>query len=96
MSLNAAYYALSFNPRVIAFLGVDMIYNKDNNGNTHCYGIGSPDPLTRLGEKNLDLFIERFDKVAKKNGVELYNLSPVEQPSRLPFQRYDIDKLKEL
>ena len=96
MSMNAAYYALSLNPRVIAFLGVDMTYNKDNNGNTHCYGIGSPDPLTRLGEKNLDLFIERFDKVAKKNGVELYNLSPVEQPSRLPFQRHDIDKLKEL
>ena len=89
MSMNAGYYALSMHPEEIAFLGVDMVYNKQ--GNNHFYGNGSPDPL-RLGEDNLDKFIKRFDETARSRGVKLWNLSPKSQESRLPFARLQLNK----
>ena len=91
MAMDAAYYALTLEPEVIAFLGTDMTYTPDAQGNTHFYGKGGPDPL-RLGVENLKRFVATFAKRAKEQGVRLFNFSPASRESLLTYDRYDTTK----
>lgn len=91
MMFNAAYYAIAKGAKNIGFLGCDMHYPA--SGNTHFYGTGTPDPL-RLGENNLMMYLNRLQSIADNHSINLYNFSPQEQVSMLPFQRAGIIKSK--
>lgn len=98
--LNASYFALSLYPREIFYLGADMNYKADADGNTHIYGkgldikkYGKPDPeraveLHGNGDPNylIDLY-HRFGTVARTRKIRLWNLS-VDPESRLPYPKY--------
>lgn len=86
MIFNAAYYALSLDPGIIAFLGCDLYYAPQ--GDTHFYGKGGPDPL-RLGVDNLLSYLYRLKEKAAIQKVKMYNASKAEK-SMLPFQRINI------
>lgn len=90
MIFNAAYYAMSMSPGIIAFLGCDLYYPPGEQ--THFYGKGNPDPL-RLGIDNLLGFLYRLKEKARQNNIELYNLSK-EEKSMLPFKRINVSKRK--
>lgn len=85
MALNTGYWALhALRPRVMAFLGCDMVYPP--GGNTHFYGTGAADPLRGdvtlrdLRAKSARLFL-----LAARQGCACVNLSHL--PSRLMFPR---------
>jgi hypothetical protein len=98
ITLNASYWVLDqLSPSQIYYLGADMIYNPDQNGNTHFYGTGrdiqkygtsDPDIMVRLHSKGDVNYLEniylRFMKIANENGCELHNLSS-NQNTRLPY-----------
>jgi hypothetical protein len=98
--LNTSYWVLeNLNPEVIYYLGADMNYKPDKNGNTHFYGIGydikkygKPDPdimveLNSKGDINylFNLYM-RFYNIAKSKNIDVYNLSNVDN-SRLPYPK---------
>ena len=100
ITLCAGYYALyMLKPQVIGFLGADMNYTPDKEGNTHIYGLGNdikkrgiPDPDRMVnqyskGNPNYlsDIYMRMFD-VAKRDGCDVYNLSSVED-TRLPYPK---------
>ena len=100
ITLCAAYYALyMLKPQVIGFLGADMNYTPDKEGNTHIYGLGNdikkrgiPDPdrmVTQYSKGNpnylSDIYMRMFD-IAKRDGCDVYNLSSVED-TRLPYPK---------
>lgn len=98
--LNASYWALDIlKPKYIYYLGADMNYTPDENGNTHIYGIGNDlkknkisDPdlmIKKYGNGDEDFLTKiynRFYNIAKKNSTEVYNLSKDIQ-TRLPFPK---------
>lgn len=85
MAFTAGYWALhALRPRVLAFLGCDMVY--PSKGPTHYYGTGSADPLRAdvtlqdLGAKSARLAV-----LAAAQGCACVNLS--EDESQLLFPR---------
>jgi hypothetical protein len=100
ITLCASYYAIhTIKPTVIGYLGADMNYEPDKNGDTHIYGLGDdikrnniPDP-DRMVEKygtNDPNYLEniylRFGNIAKENGCDVVNFSS-EPNSRLPYRK---------
>lgn len=85
MAFTAAYWALdALKPRVLAFYGCDMVYPE--NGPTHFYGTGRPDPLRRdISLRNLEAKSARLMVLAASVGCACVNLSRA--PSRLVFPR---------
>ena len=91
MSFTAGYWALgALKPDVIAYLGCDMIYPNQKEGQTHFYGTGRADPLRKdVTLQSLEAKSARFFAFAKSNHCKVFNLS--EQPkSRLLFPKIPI------
>jgi hypothetical protein len=91
MAFTAAYWALDhYRPRVIAVMGCDMTYA--DQGPTHFYGTGTPDPLRAdISLRNLSAKSARLQIMAAQQGCAMVNLS--QAPSRLVFARCDLDAL---
>jgi hypothetical protein len=92
MAFTAGYWALhALRPRVLAFLGCDMVYPV--TGPTHFYGTGAADPLRPdptlqdLGAKSA-----RLGLLAARQGCACVNLS--RGPSELVFPRADLRRLR--
>lgn len=100
ITLCAGYYSLyKLKPSVIGFLGADMNYTPDKEGNTHIYGLGNdikkrgiPDPDRMVqqyakGNQNYlsDIYM-RFHSIAQENKCDVYNFSSVED-TRLPYPK---------
>jgi hypothetical protein len=99
ITLQAAYWALRHKPKVIAFLGADMNYTPNENGDTHIYGVGydiqrngisDPDRLINLDGNGDPLHLRRiflrFETIAYERGCRVYNLSHTIE-TRLPYER---------
>ena len=88
MAFTAAYWALDhYRPRVIAVLGCDMTYS--DQGPTHFYGTGAPDPLRDdVSLRNLSAKSARLQIIAAQQGCTMVNLSREE--SRLVFPRAEV------
>lgn len=107
ITLCAGYYALhTLKPNVIGFLGADMNYTPDKDGNTHIYGVGYdikergiPDPdrmvnqYAKDNENYLTDIYMRFHSVASENGCDVYNFSSIED-TRLPYPKSSPGKFK--
>ena len=80
MAYTAAYWALdALRPRVLAVFGCDMHYPP---GQTHFYGVGSPDPLRAdITLRSLEAKSVRLMVMAAAQGCAVVNLSA--GPSRL-------------
>ncbi|MGC1497804.1 MAG: hypothetical protein WA790_18515 [Sulfitobacter sp.] len=92
MAFTTAYWALAaLRPKVMAFMGCDMVYPSD--GPTHFYGTGTPDPLRKditlsdLGAKSARLAI-----IAAEQDCACVNLS--KDASALLFPRAEPDQLR--
>lgn len=85
MAFTAAYWALgALKPAVIAMIGCDMTYAQ--NGPTHFYGRGSPDPLRDdITLRSLPAKSARLETLAACNNCAMVNLSTA--PSQLTFPR---------
>ncbi len=85
MAYTAAYWALhALRPRVMAFLGCDMVYPA--TGQTHFYGTGTADPLRQeITLRDLGAKSARLALIAAGQGCACVNLSRGE--SRLVFDR---------
>ncbi|MCC7249092.1 MAG: hypothetical protein IT473_10770 [Lysobacter sp.] len=92
MAFTASYWALkALLPRVIAYLGCDMIYPA--NKQTHFYGTGAADPLrSDVTLRSLEAKSARLLALAARQGCALINLS--RGPSRLVFPRADLQGLR--
>jgi hypothetical protein len=93
MAFTAGYFALGhYKPKVLAFLGCDMVY--DNSKNTHFYGNGSPDPLRDdITLRDLEAKSMRLQILAAQQGCSVVNLS--KEPSRLTFPRVELNSVHE-
>lgn len=91
MAFTAGYWALAtYRPKVIAYLGCDMVYPK--TANTHFYGKGSPDPLRDdVTLQSLEGKSARLMVMGALQGCAFVNLSQDE--SRLVFPRARWDRL---
>jgi hypothetical protein len=91
MSFTAGYWALgALKPRVLAYLGCDMVY--PDTGPTHFYGTGTADPLRDdISLRNLEAKSARLMLLAAAQGCACVNLSDDE--SRLVFPRATLDSL---
>jgi len=87
MAFTAGYWTLAAKaPRVIAFMGCDMVYPKTKA--THFYGTGAPDPLREdITLRNLEAKSARLRIIAARRGCAVVNLSKDE--SRLLLPRAD-------
>lgn len=85
MAFTAGYWALAaLRPRVLAFLGCDMVYPAV--GNTHFYGTGTADPLrVDITLRSLPAKSARLQVLAAMTGCACVNLSTAD--SRLVFPR---------
>ena len=85
MAFTAAYWVLDvLRPRVMAFMGCDMVY--PDKGQTHFYGKGAADPLREdISLRDLEAKSARLGLLAASGGCACVNLSP--DPSRLVFPR---------
>ena len=86
MAFTAGYWALeALRPRVLAFLGCDMVYA--SSGASHFYGRGAPDPLREDPTlQSLEAKSARLMMIAASIGCAVVNLS-VAPTSRLVFPR---------
>jgi hypothetical protein len=91
MAFTAAYWALhALRPKVMAFLGCDMVYPK--TGATHFYGTGTADPLRAdVTLRDLGAKAARLELIAASEGCACVNLS--RGPSVLPFERARPERL---
>ena len=91
MAYTAAYWVLhAHRPKVIAFLGCDMVYTP--SGKTHFYGNGTADPLRDdISLRSLGAKSARLMALAALQGCALLNLST--QESRLIFKRATPDSI---
>ena len=91
MAFTASYWALhALRPRVIAYLGCDMVYPAA--GPTHFYGTGTADPLRHdISLRSLEAKSARLQILAAQQGCALVNLG--DGPSRLVFPRADLADL---
>ena len=94
MAFTAGYWALhALRPRVIAYLGCDMVYPR--RGPTHFYGTGTADPLRPdITLQSLRAKAARLQITAARQGCHVVNLS--RDPSRLVFPRADASDLRAL
>lgn len=85
MAYTTAYWALAaLRPRVMAFMGCDMVYPA--KGPTHFYGTGAPDPLREdISLRDLGAKSARLALIAAECGCACVNLS--EDDSSLLFPR---------
>lgn len=92
MAFTAGYWALAtLKPRVMAFLGCDMIYAK--GGKTHFYGRGAADPLRDDPSlRNLEAKSARLMLHAAQRGCACVRLS--NGKSRLMFPSSDLSQLQ--
>lgn len=92
MAFTAGYWALhALRPRILAFLGCDMIY--PNSGPTHFYGNGAADPLRAdITLQDLGAKSARLGLMAAAQGCACVNLSTEE--SQLLFQRARASELR--
>jgi hypothetical protein len=83
MAYTAAYWALdALRPRVLAFMGCDMVY--PTAGNTHFYGAGTADPLRPdISLRDLGAKSARLALIAAGQGCACVNLSDAAQSSLL-------------
>jgi hypothetical protein len=101
ITLCASYYSLwKYKPDVMGFLGCDMNYTPDADGNTHIYGVGSdikkrgiPDPDRMVaqyakGNENYlnDLYMRLVSEAESWSNCKVYNLSSVTD-TRLPYNK---------
>ena len=75
MAFTAGYWALeALRPRVLAFLGCDMVYAA--SGASHFYGRGTPDPLREDPTlQSLEAKSARLMMIAASMGCAVVNLS---------------------
>ncbi|WP_299423682.1 hypothetical protein [uncultured Shimia sp.] len=94
MAFTAAYWALgAFKPKVLAFIGCDMVY--PTVGHTHFYGTGAADPLREdVSLQSLEAKAARLGLIAAAHGCTCVNLSRLE--SVLPYERYHASQLRDL
>lgn len=87
MAFTTAYWALAtLRPRVMAFMGCDMVYPKQ--GATHFYGTGTADPLRPdVSLRDLGAKSARLAVIAAAQGCACVNLSS--DKSSLMFARSD-------
>ena len=102
IALTAGYWSLAkLKPNVLAYLGADMNYTPDKEGNTHIYGKGydiekngKPDP-DRMAERYkgnktekeyLNYIYKRLEDEARKKNCVVYNVSHTID-TRLPWKR---------
>lgn len=90
MAYTAAYWALAaLRPRVLAVFGCDMQYPP---GQTHFYGVGSPDPLRAdITLRSLEAKSVRLMVLAAAQSCAVVNLST--GPSRLLWPRVGLADL---
>ncbi len=91
MAYTTAYWALdALRPRVMAFMGCDMVYPA--TGQTHFYGSGTADPLRDdVTLRDLGAKSARLAMIAATQGCACVNLSA--DPSALLFPRAQADGL---
>ncbi len=94
MAFTAAYWALgAFKPKVLAFIGCDMVY--PTVGHTHFYGTGAADPLREdVSLQSLEAKAARLALIAAAQECTCVNLSRLE--SVLPYERFHIAQLRDL
>ncbi len=94
MAFTAGYWALhALRPKVMAFIGCDMVYPKA--GPTHFYGTGAADPLRDdMTLQDLGAKSARLGLIAANQGCRCVNLS--NGPSELMFERADPRQLRQL
>ncbi len=92
MAFTAGYWALgALRPRVLAFMGCDMMYA--SAGNTHFYGTGEADPLRDdITLQCLEAKSARLALLAAEQGCACVNLST--DPSRLVFPKRSVETLR--
>lgn len=92
MTFTTAYWALAaLRPRVLAFMGCDMVYPAQ--GRTHFYGTGTADPLrSDITLRDLGAKSARLGVIAAAQGCACVNLSL--EPSSLLFPRVAPDALR--
>jgi hypothetical protein len=85
MAFTAGYWVLdALRPKVMAFLGCDMVY--PDKGRTHFYGTGTADPLRDdITLQSLEAKSARLAVLAAEQGCACVNLSA--DDSRLVFPR---------
>lgn len=95
MAFTAAYWALGhLRPKLIAFIGCDMIYPVGEN--THFYGNGVADPLRNdVSLQSLEAKSVRFNYFALMQNCLTVNLSDQNQ-SRLTYPKANIDEIEQL
>ena len=93
MAFTAGYWVLGhFNPRAIAYIGCDMVYDEKK---THFYGRGTPDPLREDPTlKNLKAKSARLEAIAASQNCSIFNLSK-RPKSNLVFRRNSIENIPE-
>ena len=93
MAFTAGYWALGhFNPRAIAYIGCDMVYDEKK---THFYGRGTPDPLREDPTlKNLKAKSARLEAIAASQNCSIFNLSK-RPKSNLVFRRNSLENIPE-
>ena len=93
MAFTTAYWALqALRPKVMAFLGCDMVYPKA--GPTHFYGTGAADPLRPdITLQDLGAKSARLGALAAAQGCCCVNLSS--DASELLFQRANAADLRD-
>ena len=93
MAFTAGYWVLGhFNPRAIAYIGCDMVYDEKK---THFYGRGTPDPLREDPTlKNLKAKSARLEAIAASQNCSIFNLSK-RPKSNLVFRRKSLENILE-
>ena len=93
MAFTAGYWVLGhFNPRAIAYIGCDMVYDEKK---THFYGRGTPDPLREDPTlKNLKAKSARLEAIAASQNCSIFNLSK-KPKSNLVFRRNRLENIPE-
>ncbi|WP_227270785.1 hypothetical protein [Roseobacter weihaiensis] len=94
MAFTAGYWVLhALRPKVMAFLGCDMVYPK--SGPTHFYGTGTADPLRPdITLQDLGAKSARLGLMAATQGCRCVNLSTA--ASELLFERVNPAHLRDL
>jgi hypothetical protein len=94
MAFTAGYWALhALRPRVMAFMGCDMVYPA--SGPTHFYGKGAADPLREdITLRDLGAKSARLGLIAAAQGCRCINLSS--GPSELVYERARPEDLRSL
>ncbi|MEX0349502.1 MAG: hypothetical protein AB3N15_08745 [Paracoccaceae bacterium] len=94
MAFTAGYWALAaLNPSQIAYFGCDMVYPA--SGNTHFYGIGTPDPLRAdVTLRSLEAKSARLALFAARQSCRMVRLSQGESRLVVPSaSRSDLDNV---